>query len=99
MGEDGGRGEMQHPGLGRRGPEGEFREACITCPFQGSAAVPWFVPFDRKGGQEEEWERGKGQEGEEAAGLEIPSSRSFSQPIICFYPQGGFGTSGCHSSS
>lgn len=48
MGEDGGRGEMQHPGLGRQGPEGEFREACITCPFQGSGAVPRFVPLTEK---------------------------------------------------
>lgn len=48
MGEDGGRGEMQHPGLGRRGPEGEFREACIACPFQGSGAVPRFVPLTEK---------------------------------------------------
>lgn len=41
---------MQHPGHG----EGEARtvnaqEACVMCPFQGSAAVTSFVPFTERG--------------------------------------------------
>lgn len=54
-GSEGGRecragGKMQRLGHG----EGEARtvnaqEACVMCPFQGSAAVTWFVPFTERG--------------------------------------------------